>query len=295
MKQTIYILLSTILIAGISCSKDDGGEPIQGKGVTFSKQLKSFGNSYKNFDKDFEYGDEISVFALKNQNGQIYDVNNYADNVRYVYRMGSFVAQNNPIYLPSGNNGLEYYAIFPYSSRAGNNMSFSVLTDQSTSNGYKLSDLRTAYISQTNSTTPNLYFYHSLSQVCIKVDSKDVRNKDFVFYLNVKTQVNVDVESDTYKATGHSNLVKMIYDSNTDCHYAIIPPQTISKNDIYIFFDYNGGEFNCEPFTMDDIFTQGSQYYIPIAPPEVDGGSYRRVVFDGQIRPWEDVDVTSVK
>ncbi len=293
MNKTIYILLSFVLIAGISCSKDNGDSPKKGNEVSFSKQLRSFDNSYKNFDTDFETGDEISVFALRNQNGQIYDVNNYADNVRYSYRMGSFVAQNTPIYLPSGNKGLEYYAIFPYSSHAGNNMPFSVLTDQSTSKGYKLSDLRTAYISQTISSTPKLDFYHSLSQVCVKIDSKDVRNKDCVFYLYVKTQVNVDVVSDTYMATGPINKVTMLYDSNTDCHYAIIPPQTISKDDVYIYFDYNGEEFNCEPFTMDDIFSQGSQYYIPIDPPGEEGGSYKRVVFDGQIRPWDNSVPTS--
>ena len=107
--------------------------------------------------------------------------------------------------------------------------------------------------------------------------------------------MNVDVESDTYRATGQSDMVKMIYDPYTDCHYAIIPPQTISKNEVYIFFDYNGSEFQCEPFTMDDTFVQGSQYFISIEPPKDEGGSYRRIEFDGQIRPWDNIQTAFVK
>jgi len=294
MKKITYILLSSILIAGVSCSKKDGGEPKKGSEVSFSHTLTSFNNSTEAFDKSFETGDEVSVFALQKQKGQLYDSGNYADNVRYVCLLGRLVAQNTPIYLPSGKSGLEYYGVYPYSSDVRNYMKFNVKEDQSSEKNYKLSDLRTAYTSETNSSSPRLNFYHSLSQVCVNVDNRNVHNKNFVFYLYVRNTANVDVTADTYQATGSRNQVKMMYDSATNLHYAIIPPQSFEKGDIFIYFDYDGINYETEFFNKVD-FLSGSQTYLNISFEKTDDGKYRAILLDGQIRPWEDVDVTSVK
>ncbi len=289
MRQTIYILLSFVLIAGVSCSKKDGGEPRKGAEVSFSPTLSPFDQSsdkFEMFDKDFSNGDEVSVFALQKQNGQLYDSGNYADNVRYVYRNGRLVAQNSPIYLPSGNKGLEYYGVYPYGSGVRNHMTFSVKEDQLSEKNYKLSDLRTAYTSETNSASPRLDFYHSLSQVCVNVDNGYVRQKDFVFYLTVKTKSDVNVTADTYQATGSRNQVKMMYDSSTDLHYAVIPPQWFEKSDIFIYFDYDGINYETEFFNKVD-FLSGYQTYLNISFEKTDDGTYRAILLDGQIRPWE--------
>lgn len=294
MKRKQYFnTISAIIIALIVCScggDDDGGyspsptpTPTQGS-ISVYATLNQF-NSITLFDAPYENGDEISVFAITEaQRGVLLNQGNYADNVRYKYQNGQFVANGNAIKL-NRSTSLAYYAIFPYRAQNCNDMTFSVRSDQSTLSGYKASDLRTAYIPATTNTALNFQFYHSLSQVCANIISDQVQSSDVSVKLYMQAQAQVNVTADTYPATGETIPISMYYDTTTKCHFAIVPPQVMSISNTFMTILYKGEEYPVE-FYNDINFQSGAQYLLDINFKLESDGNYHAVVIKGQINPW---------
>lgn len=296
MKSKQYVAMVAAVLLLMACSKSNDSEdrpnptptPSQTT-LSFSATLMQFG-SITPFDVSFQNGDEISVYAIsKNMNGRLLNVGNLVDNARYKYQNNKFVAVGDGI-KKDQTESYGYYAIYPYSTQNSNEMYFRVQPDQSTLDGYTASDLRTAYLEATNSTSNlNFQFFHSLSQVCVNIESDMVKSSDVSIELNVQTQADVNVTADTYPATGNIGTVKAYYDRSTKCHYAIIPPQTISKTQSFLYIMYKGVEYVVD-FSGDVAFESGAQHQIDVSFEPDEEGNYHFVVFKGQINPWNTVD-----
>ena len=297
MRALNYIMnIIMVIIPFSACSSGDDGEGNDPNDqpssvtVSFNSSITSF-DSYSEtyFEIPFGNENEISVFAIgSNQNERLYDSGNYADNIRYVYRNGMFSPASNGISLPKDGSSLSYYAISPYNVQNRNEMSFNVLSNQSSLTHYSKSDLLTAWSSATTSSIPYLKFEHSMSQVCIDVIS-DKNNKYFTPVLYVRTQSDVNVEANTYNATGNKTKVFTYYDSNTYKHYALIPPQTYSSSETFLYIGYAGLEYPIE-FTNTISFVSGYQQYLWITMELDDNGNYHFIALGGQINPWNNVN-----
>ena len=285
-----------VIIPFSACSSGDDGEGNDPNDqpssvtVSFNSSITSF-DSYSEtyFEIPFGNENEISVFAIgSNQNERLYDSGNYADNIRYVYRNGMFSPAYNGISVPKDGSSLSYYAISPYNAQNRNEMSFNVLSDQSSLNNYSKSDLLTAWTPATASSLPYLKFEHSMSQVCIDVIS-DKKDKDFTPILYVRTFSDVKVEANTYNAIGNRTNVFTYYDSNTDNHYALIPPQSYSRSEMFLYIRYAGEEYPIE-FTNTISFVSGSQSLLTVTMELDDNGNYHFIALGGQINPWNNVN-----
>lgn len=112
------------------------------------------------------------MFAIEktssNPDGDIL-TSNHADNVKYSYSGGSFKGASTVIKQITFQRLMFYKAIYPYTSSARNEFTFSVKTNQSYGDYYTLSDLMTADTEATTEVTPHLVFSHKLSNIIINL------------------------------------------------------------------------------------------------------------------------------
>lgn len=286
-KNYLNLLLCSCLLVACSNGGDDP-EPVVKPDVDKTSSV-NFRGSIKQASRAtetaFEENDEISVFAVKpSSNIVLGSSGNYADNVKYVYKNGKFES-NSPITIAENDaNGLAYYAIYPYSSGASNSFAFSVKENQSTHSAYTQSDLCTAYAGPTTSKTVNLEFNHRLSNIVIKFYGDNLANKELSVKLeDVYVKCQADINANTYTPSGNKRTVTMGEES-TNTFHAIIVPQTVSKDDVFMTVVMNGNEYKLS-LASEMTFKSGRQ---TIFEYEIKGNDI--VELNGYINPWNTED-----
>lgn len=228
--KTILALLCPLLV--VSCGKESLPiSPERQDDMTVSF-LGNIGPSTRATDSNFETGDAIGVFAIEktssNPDGDIL-TSNHADNVKYTYTGGYFKGSTTGIKQITSQTQMFYKAVYPYSSGLKNEFTFTVNTDQSTSSRYTLSDLMTAQTSATSSVTPELTFTHRLCNVVVSVCYEEKPSGTAsLFFENVKSKVNVNLNENSFNATGSATKIKAL-PYGTNGYRLVLPPQTISK------------------------------------------------------------------
>ena len=179
---------------------------------------------------------------------------------------------------------MAYFAIYPYQSAASNKFQFSVKNDQSKYAAYTASDLCTAYAEPTTADNVMLEFKHRLSCVAIKLYGANLASKGISAKLNnVYTSCNVDINANTYTATGAKGNVIM-GEQSSDTYQAIIVPQTISSGQNFILLTLNGKEIPLE-LTTDMEFRPGKKTTI-----EIEVEDDKVISINGFIDPWSTAD-----
>ena len=228
--KTILVLLSPLLV--VSCGKESLDVAPESQTEVQICFTGAIGPSTRATDSDFESGDAIGVFAVEktesNPDGLLLS-SNHADNVKYSYSGGYFKGSTTDIKQITSQTQMFYKAVYPYSSGLKNEFIFTVNTDQSTSSKYTLSDLMTAQTSATSSITPELTFNHKLCNMVISVCYEEKPSGTAnLFFENVKSKVKVNLNEDSFNATGSATRIKaMPYGTNG--YRLVLPPQTISK------------------------------------------------------------------
>ena len=228
--KTILVLLSPLLV--VSCGKESLDVTPESQTEVQICFTGAIGPSTRATDSDFESGDAIGVFAVEktesNPDGLLLS-SNHADNVKYSYSGGYFKGSTTDIKQITSQTQMFYKAVYPYSSGLKNEFIFTVNTDQSTSSKYTLSDLMTAQTSATSSITPELTFNHKLCNMVISVCYEEKPSGTAnLFFENVKSKVKVNLNEDSFNATGSATRIKaMPYGTNG--YRLVLPPQTISK------------------------------------------------------------------
>ena len=278
MKGHIFILLFICLMV-FSCSQSEDEVIVNATAKPTVTFLPSIGMPTRATETTFETNDEISVFAVKGST-TLKSSGNYADNVCYRISNNSFTAVNNGIAIDE--DGLAYYAIYPYSSQAGSKMTFSVKSDQSKHSNLTASDLCTAFASKTSSQQVSLKFSHKLSRVLIKLAGEGIASKNISMKLTgVQTQVSTDLNANTFVGSGAKTEIKMGLTS-TNTYEAIIAPQSIAANSDFLILTVDGQE-NILHLESNTDFLSGRQksYNVEI------GSSGNVVIFGGDISPWD--------
>lgn len=231
-------------------------------------------------DTQFEEGDEISVTAYDSE-GAV-----FAGNVLYSYS-GSLFSSDSPIRYESEDQELSFKALYPYVEFSDSgDFSFSVLSDQSSADGYTLSDLMSSSVSSTTSVTPSLTFSHLLTKVIINFSTVDVDMSDAVTTLSVLTGVDYNINTQGYVATGAAEAV-MMSGNGVNSFKAIIVPQNIESG-VHFGEIVVGGESYEIIFENGKIFKAGSEYEFDLTIRE---GSLSFV--SSYINDWDDGDDSS--
>lgn len=286
-KNYLTSLLSLMLFVACSSGGDEP-EPVQKPDVNETLSINFRGSikqSSRATETAFEKDDAISVFAVKPSSNIVLEANgNYADNVKYVYG-GSKFESDKPITIGEDDtDGLAYYAIYPYQKNASNSFVFSVKEDQSSHSEYTLSDLCTSYSAPTTSKTVDLEFNHRLSNIVINFYGSNLANKKMEVRLeNVYVDCQVDINANTYTSIGSKKSVIMGEES-TNTFHAIIVPQSVSKDEIFMTVVMEGKKYELS-LASDMNFKSGRQ---TIFEYEVKGNEI--IELNGYINPWNTED-----
>jgi|GEM_PF-3597756 len=166
MKKYLYIAIAAILAAGCSSLMEQGNE--SPNEVRFSTNISSFVTKGVNPDSGFENGDALSIFALEPF---------IVDNVKYTVVNGNTLKSDTPICWPEDITEEAYFgAIYPYKPDMSiveeSGLVFSVMTDQSTQENYRASDMLLAEAEAMPGETVNLEFRHYFTRVDITIDGE---------------------------------------------------------------------------------------------------------------------------
>ena len=228
--KTILALLCPLLV--VSCGKESPAIHQEGQDDREVSFFGSIGPQTRATDSDFEAGDAIGVFAIEktssNPNGDIL-TRNHADNVKYSYSNGSFKGASTVIKQITFQRLMFYKAVYPYTSSARNEFTFSVKTNQSYGDYYTLSDLMTAEAGPTSGVTPKLTFTHRLCDVLVSVCYEErPTGTAHLYFNNVKTSVKVNLNEDTF-VTGNAEGNVKAKPYGTNGFRLVLPPQVINK------------------------------------------------------------------
>ena len=281
-KNFLFMLFCTLILA---CNNQDSqifDEAKEGAPISFRAFIKQ---ATRATETTFENGDAISVFAVAPTSTEVTlaSSGNYADNVCYTYDGRSFVAGANSIAVSEIDAPkLAYYAIYPYLSNASNKFQFSVKNNQGKYADYTASDLCTAYVEPTTSAEVLLEFGHRMSCVEVKFYGENLVSKKIGVRLdNIYTSCNVDINADTYTATGTKGNV-ILGEHSSDTYQAIIVPQTVSSEQTFISLTIGGKVIPLNlAATMD--FKSGKKTIIEL---EIEGDKV--ISLNGYTNSWND-------
>ena len=292
MKKILLLMLSLAFI--ISCTNEKESGSTIGPVVDSSVSFKAFINQpSRATETAFESGDAISVFAI-NPTSPIISLapsGNYADNVEYTYNGTGFTAGANAIKISEKNTiGLAYYAMYPYQRDASDYYKFSVSLNQTKYADYTASDLCTAYAEPTTADNVSLEFNHRMSCIVVKFYGKNISSKKIGVKLNnIYTSCYVDINSNTYKATGvKSNVTMGEQSSNT--FQAIIVPQTVAYDQKFMTLTLNDKEYPLNlPSNVEFKSGKKATYEFEIEDDKV-------IAINGYITPWDtSADITEAE
>lgn len=273
LQQLLFCAASIVLCA---CSSETEEHPVQAGDVTFTGSITPITRAT---DSAFENDDAISVYAKKQNAG---GTSLYADCVRYTWQTSAnaFTASSGGIIVPQEST--QYYAIYPYQAYThsdGQNASlkfnFTIQTNQNNGSNYTLSDLCTATSSPTTAERVDLTFSHRLSKLVVNVMGSSIPSDMTIQLKNVQTGVNMDLQANTFTASGSRANVTMGANGNNSFR-AIIPTQTVSALIIT-----KGGKTS--EVVVNKALAAGRQSELTV---EVQGDTY--VVISGGINNWEE-------
>ena len=224
------------------------------------------------------------MFAIEktssNPDGDIL-TSNHADNVKYSYSGGSFKGASTVIKQITFQRLMFYKAIYPYTSSARNEFTFSVKTNQSYGDFYTLSDLMTADTEATTEVTPHLVFSHKLSNIIINLKYEEKPGgSEQMFFNNVLVEAKANINENTFTAFGTTKTVIASGNGNNSFK-VILPPQTIAEKVTLITLKVGSKTFTFFP-ESDFIWKSGMQYTYDVTVSKAG-----IISFTSSINPWE--------
>lgn len=281
--KKIILSLSAIAMLFVSCEQHETQPSYlpNPDAVAFSASIMP---STRATDISFESGDQISLYAT--DKGSLYS-SNYAHNVKYTYSDGVFTTQEELSY-PDRNTTLAFYAVYPYGSYTTPDFTFSVNKDQTSHSAYTKSDLMTASNSARDQEVVDLVFNHNLTKVVINLNSTNLpAGTQSITFKNVYHKVSANLSSNTFKSTGSRTDVKAS-SNGTNSFKVILPPQTITKGDLFAEINIGGSKYIWE-VERDLILSSGVEYVYNLSIQE------NSVRFKAEINPWnEPSDIQAV-
>lgn len=262
-----------------------------------SQEVRFFSTLTRATDTQFEEGDKISISAVHPSAGtELKASGNYADNVKYVYRSGLFVAEtpSEAIKL-NDDSGLAYYAVYPQQYSLATNGTFKVQTDQRTHASITASDFCTVYHPVTNEKNVSLKFWHRLSRICVNIKGVQANETVTMRLTNMYNEASFNLNTNTYTtAPGAIKSEIRMGDMGTTRDFeAILPPQEFTLGTDLIV-TIGAKSYNVTTSRPADTFYSGMEYDYwlifkdgIIIPDEV------RFI-DPYIHPWDSEELSEI-
>ena len=283
------VVAATVLSAcsgGGDGGDNDRGETAKGN-VSFNVSVSGFQNGNGSI-WSFQQGNQIGIYAVApSGNINLQEQGNYANNVCFFWDGANFKPAHTAI-TKAHDQELAYYAVCPYTATAGRQMSYTIETNQTTSNALAKSDFCTAFVGLTSAMNVPLVFQHRMSRVRVNVTGEHLMGTvTKVVLKDVWLTLSANLNTDSYATTTdwHGDVIMQQSANDKNTFYAIIPPQTLPASRTFLVATADGRDMNVD-FTTDEILTSGYERTLTVyrksdATPTL-------TVLDGQITPWSE-------
>lgn len=213
----------TILFAG--CKKEPAGAPaepsVKDRSIKFTTTLYQF---TKATDTAFEENDAIGV--------SIFTPECYLYNAKYTFSNGTLAAATPNQWYEDENLEATITAVYPFNHELNSYLgteSFTVNADQSTKDGYAMSDLLFAVTtSKPTENAVTLPFKHALSKIVVTLDNQLGEEISQLWFTDVLGTVSYDPKDPFAMTTTGSTGTNKAYKSGQDTWQLIVVPQTAS-------------------------------------------------------------------
>lgn len=237
----------------------------------------------------FDAGETVDVYITENEPGT--NETHYNQPILATTKTGGALdLQDGPYYYPTSGNGVNIYALYPTTTKAGE---FTIADDQSTDANYKASDLMYGKPAS-NPVSPSanavdIQFTHLLSKVTINLKpGENVTSLDGaeVKLLGVKPSTTLTASIDGHSITDASGtaipITVMTATETVTSGSAIIVPQTLP--DMFLQVTLDGATLTGKLSTGEPTLVAGNAYTYDITV-NMRGGALE---IKGSITPWSD-------
>ena len=239
----------------------------------------------------FDAGETVDVYITENEPGT--NETHYDQPILATTKTGGALdLQDGPYYYPTSGNGVNIYALYPTTTKAGE--LFTIKDDQSTDANYKASDLMYGKPASNNPVSPSanaedIQFSHLLSKVTINlIAGANVTSLDGakVELLGVKPSTTLTASKDGCSigaASGTATSITVMTATETvTSGSAIIVPQTLPETFLQVTLD--GATLTGKLDSGAPVLTAGYAYTYDITV-NMRGGALE---IEGSITPWDD-------
>lgn len=301
------VISSCTLLALTACSAEKGGDsPIPSPPHAEKLPIKiSTSLSSRTTDNAFENSDNIGLFVVnRNADGSAASLQtkgNYIDNCKFTYQ-GTWTSAT-PTYWKDETTHADFYIYYPYTPTITNieAMPWSVKTDQSRLDDYKVSDL---LIGKTLNVAPSenavlIDAKHIMSQMVITLAPGNGFSNATIAAANIsvkinllKTKANVNLATSdvtvnlaasdaTVKDESQAQPSDIIPLKEDDHYKALVIPQTVNEGNL-ITVNVDGKDFNLQKASNFQAFEPGKRYNFTVTLNKTSNG------VNVSITKWED-------
>lgn len=204
------------------------------------------------YTSTFTAGDRVGLYIVKGNAG-LQPSDNWVDNALLTYDGEKWTCDlpEGKEYFPHDGSQLSFYAYYPYKAQLADSLviEFTVPSDQSTDSGFASAYLMTAsetYVSRRHDPV-SLWFSHQLALVRVKLidgdEPKDIApgRADVVTLKGRKLRTRLSLpDNDGGYVWGAATDVKMHYNTDDRCWYALVPRQTVTAGSGLLTFEWTG-------------------------------------------------------
>lgn len=240
-------------------------------------------------DTAFETGDRVGLYVVNHlpdgSSAPLLDAGNHVDNMRFTYN-GEWTPDS-PVYWLDETTQADFYLYYPYANLSSvEAVAFGVAADQSAVAAYKASDFlwgkRTGVAPTAQDV--NISAAHLMSCARIRVEPGNGFTRESLAQAQVSVRLNgvktaavVNIAQGTAVATGNEGPLLTLAD--TDCHRALLPPQTVDERNDMVTVTVDGRDFNLKGGMT---FRSGTRHTITVTVNKTGNG------INVDISPWED-------
>lgn len=199
------------------------------------------------FTSSFTAGDQVGLYIVKGDGG-LQSSGNWVENVPMTFDGTKWTCDlpSGKKYYPKDGSKLSFYAYYPYNAQVSNPlaMGFSVQADQS--GGLSSSYLMTASrkgVSKSHDPV-QLEFKHKLAMVKVNlINGQEAHNRapgpaDVVTLKGRWLTTSLNLATDVFVSSGTATDVKMYYNEDDKCWYALVPQQVVTIGSVQLTFEW---------------------------------------------------------
>lgn len=296
MKARFFIPFTAFLLGLGACSSDANENPAPSMQPATPNQFAASKASSGFADLNFSEGDLIGLYIVQRTNastpGVLAPSGNLFDNKHFTYTDGAMLASKTENY-PAGVEWVDMYGYAPFTQSglaAGNQLAFSVQSDQST--GVSTSDL--LWVAkpavQTTIAAPALVFSHKLSKVVVKLTAGIgvALTAPSVTINNTRPSVKLDMARGTLSAAQDPAIQIQAYNTSATEFCGIVVPQQVTELSNFITIT-NGVKVYNYTLPAAKLFDEGKSYTYEITV-NTDDLSVR---ISGSVNDWNTGDTTT--